>query len=234
MRLLIYKILNRILHSGWFGDIPHRKALFHYIKSEHPLHYIDIGAFHGYFFETVKKEVSVKSAVLIEPQQSLAKELREKYSDDSSVKIIETVLSDKNEEVNFYRQSESATSSMLRIDEELLGGHLDTSIAEVTTHKAVPLDELLSGDNRHADLLKIDVQGAELLVLRGAVNTLKRTSFVWVEVSFKPLYEESATFDEIYQFMNANNFQLISMLEGYRNKNGELLQADCLFQQKNK
>ncbi|MGL5889966.1 MAG: FkbM family methyltransferase, partial [Bacteroidia bacterium] len=112
--------------------------------------------------------------------------------------------------------------------------HLDTRVAEVTTHTAAPLDQVLEGDNRNVDFLKIDVQGAELLVLRGAVNTLKQTSYVWVEVSFKPLYEHSTTFDEIYQFMNANNFQLISMLEGYRNKNGELLQADCLFQQKRK
>jgi FkbM family methyltransferase len=232
MRLLIYKILNRMLHSGWFGDIPHRKALFQYIRSGHPLHYVDIGAFHGYFFETVKKEVTLKSAVLIEPQPALADELRKKYAAVKSVNVFETVLSDKNEDVSFYRQSESATSSMLRMDETILGGHLDTSIAEVSTHKATLLDDLLKDDNRNIDLLKIDVQGAELLVLRGASNTLKRTSYIWVEVSFKPLYENSATFSDIYAFMNAHQFQLISMLEGYRNKNGELLQADCLFQQK--
>ncbi|MGL5891769.1 MAG: FkbM family methyltransferase, partial [Bacteroidia bacterium] len=132
MRRLLYRILNRMLHSGWFGDIPHRKALFQYIRSDHPLHYIDIGAFHGYFFETVKKEVSIKSAVLIEPQPALAKELRQKYAANSSVKIIETVLNDKNEEVKFYHQAESATSSMLQIDEDILGGHLDTRVAEVT------------------------------------------------------------------------------------------------------
>ncbi|MCA6364011.1 MAG: FkbM family methyltransferase [Bacteroidetes bacterium] len=230
MRRLIYKILNRLLHSGKFGDIAHRKALFNYLPKQKALHYVDVGAFHGYFFETVKDEVNIASAVLIEPQPALVNELRQKYGNDSSIKIFDTVLSDTRREVEFYRQAESATSSMLRIDEKMLGGHLDTSVAEVTTHTAVPLDELLANDTRQIDFLKMDVQGAELLVLKGAQHVLKRTSFLWIEVSFKPLYKGSATFDEVYRYMNDSGFRLISLLEGYRNKQNELLQADCLFE----
>ncbi|MCU0433454.1 MAG: FkbM family methyltransferase [Bacteroidia bacterium] len=230
MRQLVYKILNRMLHSGKFGDIAHRKALFGYLPKEKTLHYVDVGAFHGYFFETVKKEIRIGSAILVEPQPALAAELRQKYGNDSSVKIYETVLSDSRHEVKFYHNAESATSSMLRIDENVLGGHLDTSVAEVTTHTAMPLDEMLADDKRHIDLLKIDVQGAELLVLKGAARVLARTSYIWIEVSFKPLYEGSTTFDEVYRFMNENNFRLISLLEGYRNTQNELLQADCLFE----
>jgi FkbM family methyltransferase len=230
MRRLIYKILNRLLHSGKFGDIAHRKALFNYLPKQKPLHYVDVGAFHGYFFETVKDEVNISSAILIEPQPALASELRQKYGNDKSVLIFDTVLGDTRREVEFYRQAESATSSMLRIDENVLGGHLDTSVAEVTRHTAVPLDELLLNDTRRIDFLKIDVQGAELLVLKGATNVLQRTSYIWIEVSFKPLYEGSATFDEVYRYMNNSGFRLISLLEGYRNKQKELLQADCLFE----
>jgi FkbM family methyltransferase len=230
MRQLIYKILNRLLHSGRFGDIAHRKALFNYLPKQKALHYVDVGAFHGYFFETVKDEVQIASAVLIEPQPALVNELRQKYSNDSSIKIFDTVLSDTRREVEFYRQAESATSSMLRMDENILGGHLDTSIAEVTTHTAMPLDELLENDPRPVDFLKMDVQGAELLVLKGATKVLQRTSYIWIEVSFKPLYEGSTTFDEVYRFMNESGFRLISLLEGYRNTQRELLQADCLFE----
>lgn len=230
MRRLLYKILNRLLHSGKFGDIAHRKALFNYLPKQKALHYVDVGAFHGYFFETVKDEVNISTAVLIEPQPALAAELKQKYGTDKSVKIYDTVLGDTRREVEFYRQAESATSSMLRMDENMLGGHLDTSVAEVTKHTAVPLDELLANDKRFIDFLKIDVQGAELLVLKGATNVLRRTSYIWIEVSFKPLYEGSATFDEVYRFMNDSGFRLISLLEGYRNTQHELLQADCLFQ----
>ncbi len=82
------------------------------------------------------------------------------------------------------------------------------------------------------ELLKIDVQGAEHLVFDGAKDTLRAVKLVWCEVSFRPLYRGSSTFDQIYQRMATDNFCLIELESGFRSPGGELLQADALFERR--
>jgi hypothetical protein len=81
----------------------------------------------------------------------------------------------------------------------------------------------------NVDLLKIDVQGAELMALRGAAQTLPRVRMICTEVSFTPLYEGSSIFSEIYDFLGDRGFRLLSLREGFRGKDSELLQGDAVF-----
>ena len=78
-------------------------------------------------------------------------------------------------------------------------------------------------------MLKIDVQGAEAQVLAGASQILNRTRFVWIEFSFKPLYENSPTFFDIFAQMDAAGFGLLELTPEFRAPNREVLQADGLF-----
>ncbi len=64
---------------------------------------------------------------------------------------------------------------------------------------------------------------------RGAQQSLKRTRLIWVEVSFRPLYEGSAVFSEVYDFLAGHGFYLGGLQEGFRGDGRELLQADALF-----
>jgi Methyltransferase FkbM domain len=82
------------------------------------------------------------------------------------------------------------------------------------------------------DLLKLDVQGAECLALAGAAGILKNTRMLWIEVSFKPLYENSATFFDVYHTVEKAGFILADLKPGFRAPDGELLQADALFLKK--
>lgn len=58
----------------------------------------------------------------------------------------------------------------------------------------------------HIDVIKLDVQGAELLALRGAKRILGTVRAVYLEVSFIPLYEGAPLLDEIDAFMSAQGF----------------------------
>ena len=70
------------------------------------------------------------------------------------------------------------------------------------------------------------------LVLAGAEQALKHTSFAWIEVSFKQLYDNSILFSDIYNMMAQAGFILIEISPGHRSLKGELLQADALFKNK--
>jgi len=79
------------------------------------------------------------------------------------------------------------------------------------------------------DLLKLDVQGAEHMVLHGGQNTLSKTNMVWTEVSFKRLYEGACLHMEVYDLLARSGFALFELESGFRSASGELLQADALF-----
>jgi FkbM family methyltransferase len=68
-----------------------------------------------------------------------------------------------------------------------------------------PCDDLLNAvcPGRQVDLLKIDVEGAELLVLRGASQALASGKFkrIFVEITDKFLQRHGHTSDQLYRFM---------------------------------
>jgi len=57
------------------------------------------------------------------------------------------------------------------------------------------------------DVLVVDVQGAELLVLKGGLQTLSDVQAVVCEVSTRPFYDGGVLFPELKDFLNAQGFQ---------------------------
>jgi FkbM family methyltransferase len=79
-------------------------------------------------------------------------------------------------------------------------------------------------------LLKLDVQGAELEVLKGASTTLKKTEVVLLEVSFLQYNKNSPLAEEVIRFMNDRGFVVYDI--GTLTRCGaqqSLLQADMFF-----
>lgn len=56
-------------------------------------------------------------------------------------------------------------------------------------------------DPSSVDIIKLDIQGAELQALRGATKILKSAKMVLAEVSFVPLYKDSPLYGEVDAFM---------------------------------
>ncbi len=79
-------------------------------------------------------------------------------------------------------------------------------------------------------LLKLDVQGFELNVLKGASNTLKtQIDYIIVEVSFEKLYKDQPSFTELNRFLNSYNFELKCPLDFNTGKNKNYIEADLLY-----
>ena len=192
---------------------------------------VDIGAHRGDFTLAMRKLCHVSRAVLVEPIERLAADLRQ-HPDLAGYYVYDCAVGDRDGEIemNIFGNS-PYISSALPLDsstpdltELAVGG------SKMVRRPALTLDTILAQtDIRSIDLMKIDVQGFEDRVIKGARDALTRTACVFMEVSFRPLYHGSAIFGDIHALMYQNGFFLGSLEPGFVTRAGELLQADALF-----
>ncbi len=81
------------------------------------------------------------------------------------------------------------------------------------------------------DILKMDTQGGELLVLRGAEKMLteQKISLVFLEISFIYIYKKQALFHEIESFMVSHGYTLYNLHYMSTSSHGQLVQGDAIF-----
>ena len=81
------------------------------------------------------------------------------------------------------------------------------------------LDTLVRNSHlEHVDYLKLDVQGAELLVLSGATETLNKATFVQLEVSVIEYNEGGSCWHEIDELLRQHGFHFYDTADYIRNE----------------
>jgi FkbM family methyltransferase len=121
------------------------------------------------------------------------------------------------EEATFHINAYNPTSSLLPSNPAMtkfrgLSAVLPTkSTRPAKTHRLDDIAEIA-----HCDYLKIDVQGFELSVLRGAERLLGSICAVHLEVEHEEVYLKQPLFSEIDAFLRSNGFELIDLFSaGY-------------------
>ncbi|MBI3416067.1 MAG: FkbM family methyltransferase [Verrucomicrobia bacterium] len=200
------------------------------LPEQTPINLVDVGAHDGDFTFGIACWCGLNKSVMVEPLPHKAAGLRERFR-DPHYQVFECALAATPGKAVLLVNEMEATSSLLHLPRELpevaqlqLGQERRIECTQRT------LDSVLAeaGLDR-IDLLKIDVQGAEHLVLAGAKATLARTRIVWTECAFKTIYDGASTFSELYTTLNQAGFQLMDLSPAWRGPTGELLQVDALF-----
>lgn len=93
------------------------------------------------------------------------------------------------------------------------------------------LDELLSkGQITQPQLIKLDVQGFELEVLKGATQLLKSVDIAVLEVSLAPFHPGMPVVNDVAEFMKARGFVWYDIISALRRANDDrLMQIDAIF-----
>ena len=117
------------------------------------------------------------------------------------------VLSDTDDkEVNYYQNLYNPAGNSYY--KENSSFYVNSDIVVKKTHK---LDTVVWNNNfPYPDLIKIDVQGAELDVLRGAEECLSHASDLIIELQHKEYNIGSPSADEVIQYLKSRGFKLIS------------------------
>src|SRR5689334_11430180 len=165
----------------------------------HPRSIIDIGAFRGDWSRAALKIFPDTSVLMIdanpEQEQSLALAAREMGA--RARFVIQLLGPESRDGVTFYQH----TSGSSVLDE------LTTFPRTATTLGMRTLDRLI-GSNRLEPpfLLKLDVQGFELEILKGASEVLPRSEVVVLETSLLEYNKGAPLFDDVIGFMKAAGF----------------------------
>jgi len=78
-------------------------------------------------------------------------------------------------------------------------------------------------------LLKVDVEGSELAVLRGGEEMLKQTDCVVLECWFRRVFSHAELVDATLRQMADRGFRIDDFTELAYGPDGDLRKADCLF-----
>ena len=171
--------------------------------------FVDVGAHIGWYSLKAAKVVGPKGRVIaVEPNQETLLRLRDniRASGASAVIVVAPVAcSDSETTLNFFAAPRANTgmSSLSLTNASRLGG-----IAASYQVRARRLDDIVrEAGVARVDAVKIDVEGAEFLVLKGAVETLDRyRPVVSVELIDEGLKQMGASVDDVMAFMRSHGY----------------------------
>jgi FkbM family methyltransferase len=185
-----------------------------------PVFVLDIGANIGQWNREFSKLFPTSRIKSFEANSSC-----EKYLQDLDYTIC--LLGDEDEKVvDFYKTNlNGPTPTGASVFRELHTLYDDSSLT-IDKMKMKKLDTLLR--DQKIDLMKLDVQGAELLVLNGAQEILKNTDFVLMEVSVMKYNKGSPLISEVINYMANKEFNVFDIVD-VKYIHDLCVQCDILF-----
>ncbi len=89
-------------------------------------------------------------------------------------------------------------------------------------------DEITSDLTEPRVMLKVDVQGLEWDVLRGAAESLRKVRAVQIETAVIPLYEAAHPYTDVLGLLRAAGLELSGLFPVSRDDDLRILELDCL------
>jgi FkbM family methyltransferase len=144
---------------------------------------------------------------------------REAVADRSNIKLIEKAVADREGRLTFHAINSAKTispwtdgnpgaSSLFKASGKFpVETYVQDEVSvEATTLKKVIEDERLDG----IDLLWLDLQGAELMALRGLGSRLRDVKVIHTELEFFEIYAGQPLYADVNAFLGKHGFRLVS------------------------
>ncbi len=207
--------LQAILKLGWSSDdLSIQRILKLSVREDSNC--VDVGCHRGMFLRQMLLYAPKGEHYAFEPLPGFFKGLLQEYGHNPNVHLYETALSDVSGETTFQHVVSNPAMSGLKIRNY---PRLDEKIQNITVATET-LDNIIPAI-RNINFIKIDVEGAELQVLRGAINTINRCHPVIVFEHGRGAAEYYGTSpDDIFSFLSERCSLKISLLNTYLENNG--------------
>ena len=222
---LIDPAYRHALRRGVGASIEHTDAL---VGLDFDL-VVDVGANRGQFALFARRHFPRCRIIAFEPLKEPAAVFEAIFKDDAQTRLVKTAVSAARGSLAIYVTGEDDCSSALKVA-EAQSAAFGTVIVETRDVPCGRLSDLIQGKDLGArNLLKIDTQGTELEVLKGAADILDRFQAVYCEVSYVELYVGQALAPEIIAYLGERGLHLAGAFNTQANSRFGPLQADMLF-----
>lgn len=166
---------------------------------------IHIGAHHGQE-HSLYKDNNVKNIVYFEPLSSNFNVLKNNVGEDAI--LYNCALGNVEGEVEMFVETANRGQSSSVLEPALHKRqypHIVFNNKETVSMKR--LDDI--GLSNEYNFINIDVQGYELEVFKGAIDTLNNIDYIISEINRDELYKNCARVDELKEFLNQFGFELV-------------------------
>jgi FkbM family methyltransferase len=198
---------------------------------------LDVGANRGQYARDLRKAGYGGGIVSFEPLPEAFSRLSDAFSSDPHWQGLKLALGEQDGSAIINVAGNSVSSSILEMSAAHLAAAPSSAYVDSLTTDVARLDTLAGDVLGKAErvFLKIDVQGYELSVLRGAQQTLEQRPIraIECELSLVPCYEGQALLAEVVTYLEGLRFVPIWLEKGLVDPaNGHLLQLDGLFRRR--
>ena len=224
------KIIMCILHPGFYKAYMNGVAplfeLYPLLNRTNQIKtIIDVGSNKGQFSLLGSSIFPAAKIYSFEPQIKYLN-LQKIILEGKKVKYFNFGLGNLKKKINFYITNREDSSSFLKPTQIKIDKYKTKKIEKISVKR---LDGIISvSEIKRPSIMKLDVQGYELEVLKGSKNLLKNIDFIITEISFKKIYKNQVTRKKLLKFLNKNNFKSKKMLN-ISKMNNKLFQGDVLF-----
>ncbi|RTE87996.1 FkbM family methyltransferase [Bradyrhizobium sp. LVM 105] len=218
MRALKHGVAASIEHRDALGDVEYKTV-------------IDVGANVGQFALFAREQYPAADIFSFEPLDDCWSIFSDIFSSDKHVQLFRCGIGPKDTQATLNVTNQNDSSSLLTpaaMQTEAFG-------TEVKARRNVEMRRLGSALRREQiaapALLKIDVQGFELSVLQGCEELLGHFDTIYLEASFRELYQGQALVGDVIEHLRGRGFELRGVFNQNMSGAKGPLQADFLFKQ---
>ncbi|WP_259679000.1 FkbM family methyltransferase [Microcystis ichthyoblabe FBCC-A1114] len=193
----------------------------------------DIGANAGnWTYVLSQMSPTLEHVVFFEPQSQYQEKLQSLSLPGVSKVIYHCGLGEREDKLLI----KGGTSSASFLDPEKQNKYFPNSISQNQQDQEEVeiriLDAIYASDDLPIpDVIKLDVQGFELEVLKGSINLLKKSKYLVIELSFRQFYRDQPYLWEIIKLLEENKYIMVG--KGfewrYHDNRSEILQMDAIF-----
>ena len=206
-RVRVRSVFKRTFHFllRWLGIRRLREHSFFATLLERPTVLADFGAHRGEFFGTLKSEYSISRAVLVEADPALAESLQQTFAKEADVIHAAVVAKTGEGPVTFIRSMEPESSSIFM---EWSAAH---GIADQMEVPAIEFSKVIRQLGGRVDLVKLDVEGAEIGVLESAgASDLANCGQLTVEFHDKRPPFTRSDVDRVCRHLRSEGFGIVN------------------------
>jgi len=192
----------------------------------------DVGAYTGKITIEYKKIFPKSTIYCFEPFPDSFRELQQ-LSSDRSIKTYQIAISDRQGKTTLYLSADPTCNSFfprptagVKYYSQKAGSVGETEVDTTT------IDQFCNTENiSQIDILKLDIEGAEIRALKGASDKLSKhaISIIYTEVMFVRHYEGGCLFHELTTLLEYYGYSLFDVYNLKRSKNGQLRWGNAIF-----